>query len=51
MTPNFMSIGTTVIGLREFKEKENLSYNSGQKWYFKTIQLGFDMCCAIKSLN
>ena len=53
-----MSIGTTVIELHEFKEKEKdmdkleKSYISGQKWYLKTIfatQVSFDIRCTVKS--
>ena len=53
-----MSIGTTVIELREFKEKNNmdkmgniLSFNWKGKWYFSKIfhkQLCFDTFYAIK---
>ena len=53
--PSFMSIGTTVIELREFKEKKKkknnmdkmmFSSNWKRKWYFSEIfhtQFCFDM--------
>ena len=58
-TPSFMSTGTTIIELREFKEKEKKKKNNGQngiilaKSDFAKIfatQLSFDMCCTVKSL-
>ena len=63
--PSFMSIGTTVIEFREFKEKKKKkknnidmdklgknSSNMERKWYFSEIfhtQYCFDMFYAVKS--
>ena len=62
--PSFMSIGTTDIELREFKEKKKnnnmdkmgknnmFSSNMNRKWYFSEIfhtQFCFDIFCAVKS--
>ena len=45
-----MSIGTTVIEIREFKEGHGQII--GQMWYLEKIfasQLSFDMCCTATS--
>ena len=63
--PSFMSIGTTDIELREFKEKKKnnmdkmgkiikfmFSSNMKRKWYFSEIfhtQFCFDIFYAVKS--
>ena len=58
--PSFMSIGTTGIEIREFKEKKKkldkignmFSSNVNRKWYFSEIfyrEFCFDMFYAVKS--
>ena len=54
--PSFMSIGTMVIELREFKKKKKKDtmwklFNLKQKWYLSEIfgtQFGFDMSSAVE---